>query len=312
MYHEKTTLAAKGKWRGILMAFGIPAEYLKNKHGPCPLCGGQDRFRWDNSEGKGTYICGQCGAGDGMKLALEYTGKPFPELASEIDKMLGNLKSEPVRPTLSDEDKRTILRKAYKSTQKAADGDLVHKYLTHRALGDFVCTNSIRASNGMTDGEGGFRPCMVAMVVDKAGKPVTMHRTFLKPDGSDKAEMAAPRKLMPGELPEGSCVRLTDYVDGQPLGIAEGIETAMAASLIYRIPVWSTINSAMMKKWCPPDGCEAVSIFGDNDPKFAGQAAAYHLAHRLAVSGISVTVHIPDFDGCSDWNDVLMRRNKAA
>jgi putative DNA primase/helicase len=144
---------------------------------------------------------------------------------------------------------------------------------------------------------------MVAMVVGPDGKPVSMHRTFLKPDGSGKAEMAAPRKLMPGELPEGACVRLCDYVPGGPLGIAEGIETAMSASALYEMPVWAAINSEILKKWTPPEGCEEVAVFGDNDAKFGGQAAAWALAHRLAVKGIRVTVHIPPIEG-DDWNDV--------
>ena len=61
-WHVNTSQAAKGKWKGILLTLGIPAEVLVPKHGPCPLCGGKDRFRWDNKEGQGTYICNSCGA----------------------------------------------------------------------------------------------------------------------------------------------------------------------------------------------------------------------------------------------------------
>ena len=57
MNHEKTVNAAKGKWRGILLSFGIPEKCLQNKHGPCPLCESKDNFRWDNKDGRGTYIC---------------------------------------------------------------------------------------------------------------------------------------------------------------------------------------------------------------------------------------------------------------
>jgi phage/plasmid primase-like uncharacterized protein len=35
----KTLDAARGKWRGILLSLGIDEKYLRNKHGPCPLCG---------------------------------------------------------------------------------------------------------------------------------------------------------------------------------------------------------------------------------------------------------------------------------
>ena len=89
------------------------------------------------------------------------------------------------------------------------------------------------------------------------------------------------------------------------MGIAEGIETAMSASAMFGILVWSAINATMLAKWTPPEGCTEVAIFGDNDASFAGQAAAYELARRLAVNHVTVTVHIPPKVG-DDWNDVLM------
>ena len=43
----------EGRWPSILMALGLSPEFLKNKHGPCPMCGGKTRFRinysWTNS-----------------------------------------------------------------------------------------------------------------------------------------------------------------------------------------------------------------------------------------------------------------------
>ena len=135
----------------------------------------------------------------------------------------------------------------------------------------------------------------------------TMHRTYLRADGLAKAEMQSPRKLMPGEVPEGASVMLSKWTESGTLGIAEGIETALSASALFGIPVWAAINSTMLEKWVPPAGCEEVAIFGDNDAKFGGQAAAYRLAHRLSVKGMAVTVSIPDQQGM-DWNDVLMMR----
>jgi putative DNA primase/helicase len=102
-------------------------------------------------------------------------------------------------------------------------------------------------------------------------------------------------------------VALSDYTSG-PLGIAEGIETAMGASAIFDLPVWAAISAGMMAKWVPPEGCDEVAIFGDNDPKFGGQSAAYTLAHRLATkSNIKVTIHIPETVG-EDWNDIWLRK----
>lgn len=310
MFHDRTANAAKGKWRGILLTLGLPEKCLQDRHGPCPLCGGNDRFRWDNREGRGTYICSQCGAGDGMKLAIEYTGKDFREVAAEIDRMVGNLKADTPKREMTDQTRRDVLRDTYRATERVKEGDLVHRYLAARGVDDLIYPDALRFAPNLRDGEGGIRPAMVAMVCGPDGKPVSMHRTFLKPDGSGKAEMASPRKMMPGELPEGACVRLSEYVPGGALGIAEGIETALSASAMFGIPVWSAINSAILKKWLPPEGCEEVAIFGDSDPKFGGQAAAWALAHRLAVKGISVTVHLPSEIG-TDWNDIHLAGGKA-
>lgn len=37
----------------------ISERALENKHGPCPICHGKDRYRFDDLEGKGTFYCNQ-------------------------------------------------------------------------------------------------------------------------------------------------------------------------------------------------------------------------------------------------------------
>lgn len=313
MFHAKTVEAAKGKWRGILMALGMPETFLCNKHGPCPLCGGTDRFRWDNKDGRGTYICNQCGAGDGMALATGFTGKPFAEVAAQIDNILGNFKPDAsAKPPRSNNDFRNARRGVYLQSKPVQPGDLADRYFATRNLDELVYPEALRFAETLRDGEGGLRPCMVALV-GRFGQPKfdTIHRTFLKPDGSGKAEMANPRKLMPGPVPEGACVMLSDWTMSGPIGIAEGIETAMAASAIFGIPVWAAISSPMMMNWTPPPGCEEVVIFGDNDHHFHGQAAAYSLANRLIAKEFRVgQVLIPSRTG-DDWADEWMRRSTA-
>ena len=311
MYHEPTQHSARGKWRGILLELGVPEKALTGKHTACPLCGGSDRFRFDDQDRRGTYICGQCGAGDGMKLAMEFTGQPFPDVARRIDQMLGNIKADgqPVASKLSEDDRRRLLRETYAASRPVTGGDLAHKYLASRYLQESFYPKALRFAPALRDGEGGLRPAMLACVgVYGAPKFVSIHRTFLKPDGSGKAEMASPRKMMPGDLPDGACVPLSEYMGG-PLGIAEGIETAMGACALYSMPVWSAVNSAILKKWTPPEGCTEVIIFGDNDPKHGGQAAAYHLAHRLSLKGIDVEVRIPTTPG-KDWADMWVERKQ--
>lgn len=304
MHHIKTTEAAKGKWRGVLLELGMPSQFLNNKHGPCPMCGGKDRFRWDNKMGSGSFICSNCGAGDGMQLAKLFTGEGFKELANKIDGIVNNIKYDPkstVSTGVSDENRRVMLRQVYSSSVQMQKGDLADKYLVSRGIHENVYPKSLRYSPSLKDGEGGVRPCMVAVVSDAAGTPVSLHRTYL--GGNGKADMQSPRKMMPGTLPEGSCIRLTDDVHSH-IGVAEGIETAMSASQRFQMPVWAVVNAVMMEKWIAPEGVESVTVFGDNDKSFHGQKSAYALAHSLAMKGFNVEVCLPGEVG-KDWNDIL-------
>jgi putative DNA primase/helicase len=109
------------------------------------------------------------------------------------------------------------------------------------------------------------------------------------------------KKLMEGLPIATSCVRLSDVV---PLiGIAEGIETAFAASVIFGFPVWASTSAFGMEKWEPPQGVEEVVICADNDISFTGQAAAFQLAKRLNLKGVKARVEIPPMSGV-DWCDL--------
>ncbi|MDM3631927.1 hypothetical protein O9372_18885, partial [Proteus mirabilis] len=59
-------LKANGQWQALLSHLG--AEGPLNTHTACPACGGKDRFRFDNKDDIGTFICNQCGSGDGLDL----------------------------------------------------------------------------------------------------------------------------------------------------------------------------------------------------------------------------------------------------
>ena len=72
---------ARGKWRAILSFHQIAVPASSKQHGPCPACGGKDRFRFDDKEGRGTWFCNQCRprAGDGFALIRKIHGCSFPE-----------------------------------------------------------------------------------------------------------------------------------------------------------------------------------------------------------------------------------------
>lgn len=91
------TEAARGRWPEILSALaGLSTQQLTDEHQPCPLCGGTDRYRFDDLDGSGSWFCNQCGgkdqhggAGNGMDLLMRTTGWSFADAAKRIEAHLG-------------------------------------------------------------------------------------------------------------------------------------------------------------------------------------------------------------------------------
>ncbi len=307
--------AARGHWREILPAFGIGLPFLTGKHGPCPFCGGEDRYRWDDKDGSGSFICASCGAGDGITLVMRKTGLEFKAVAEKIKTMIPDLPPSALKraaPNAAELRQRMV--KEWKNAVPCAYGDAVSMYLEGRGIDFLPDGEVVRFSESMRYlgsklEMSRYLPAMLAKVTGADGKGVNVHRTYLDPHQAAKADVESPRKLMPGRLPPGAAIRLAPVTAGE-LGLAEGIETALSASKLFHVPCWAVVNTANMMSWEPPAGIEIkrLHIFGDNDPKYGGQSAAYALAYRIAAQEkkyqMAVTVHIPEEAG-RDWNDQL-------
>jgi len=286
---------AKGNWRSILISLGVGEQYLRNRHGPCPICGGKDRFRWDDQHGQGGYICGSCGGGDGFALAQKVTGLSFREIAAVIEQQAGQRGDwDQKQDDLEDIRQRNALRRVWEgSGEPKADGP-VGRYLGQR-VGCLWPSNAIREA--IHKGS----PLMVCRILNAEGnRVVNLHLTAITWDGR-KRDIVQPKKVMPGKLPDGCAIRLgpTKAV----MGVAEGIETAISAAIMFDMPVWACVNGNLLAKWIPPQEAEQITVFGDNDVNFTGQAKAFHLANRLEVQfKRRVQVMIPPTAG-EDWND---------
>lgn len=304
---------AQGRWRGILTELGVPAKILDGRHHPCPACGGKDRWRFSDKGGEGTYFCNGCGAGDGVSLVMKVHKVDFREAARMVEGVVGKVPFEKPRAVKDIEKLRAEKNALWAAAKPVEPGDPVDRYLASRGIKDRPpCLR--HAPSCAYLGRDTY-PAMVAMVTDGDGKPVNLHRTYLTEQGS-KADVLEVRKVMQGELPLGSAIRLGPAA--KVMGIAEGIETALSAGQLFQMPVWAAINSTLLANWYPPDDVDEVWIFGDNDPKFGGQRAAYILAHRLScltrtdllmrcLRPLKVVVKIHPDTG-KDWNDSLLGR----
>jgi putative DNA primase/helicase len=251
---------AQGRWRGILPALGIPETYLTGKHGPCPLCGGKDRWRWDNKDGRGTWICSNCGAGDGVSLVMRKNGLIFREAAVRIETLIGTARVERPQARQTDRQKRDAMNKLWLASRPIHRDDVVGRYLYRRCrLTKYPSCLRFFPSMRYDDERPSFHPGMIAIMVAPDGTPTSLHRTYLTVDG-DKAAVASPRRQMSGSIASGAAVRLAEH--REVLGIAEGIETALSAALLFGIPCWAALNAALLATWIPPNEVRRVVIFG--------------------------------------------------
>lgn len=306
---------ANGRWEQVLLALTkLQMVDLDGKHHACPLCGGKDRWRFDNKEGNGTSICAQCGSRTGYSLLKEMLGLEHRDLAVAIEGVIGR-DPEPAarRPDDRSADRiQQMLRDISGRAKEVVPNDPVHRYLSARVPGlRFVPRSLLFVEAGeyfdKATSKISVHPMMVATVVDRYGDPIAMHRTFLTADGG-KAPVADVKRSL-GPLPDGIAVRLAK--SGDALGIAEGIETALSAMAMHRIPVWAALNAGRLEAWWPPEGVQQVVIYGDADHNYVGQAAAFALAARLEAKKIRAQVLIPPDLG-TDWNDVLQQQRQTA
>jgi len=298
---------AKGRWSGIFSALGI-AVGDGGKHCSCPVCGPGSkgrRFRMDDREGSGSWICNHCGAGTGVDLVMKVLSVDFKGAVDAVRGVLGTaaITPPPKEKTVS----RGLLRKIYTESVPVKAGDVVSRYLKNRGIS--VVSDRLRYHQACYEPETKTNvPAMLATFMMPEGKAITIHRTFLTPDGK-KIRIKSPKKIMPSlDKMTGGAVRLFEPEDGV-IGLAEGIETALAAHEISGLPVWSAVSSTLMEGFIPPKGIKAVFIFSDRDKSYAGQRAAFVLANKLVINHkIEANVQMPDRYG--DFLDQLVLQNR--
>jgi hypothetical protein len=159
-------------------------------------------------------------------------------------------------------------------------------------------------------------PAVLCLVTDAKGKHCGLQRIYLAADGRSKAPLPDgldPKKAL-GTL-KGGAVRLDEPRPGEPLVIAEGLETALACREATGLATWAAVSSAGMAALVVPAEVGEVVIAADLDRSNAGEDAANKLAARLHAQGVRVRIALPAgeiAEGAKgvDWLDVL--NNKGA
>jgi hypothetical protein len=151
-------------------------------------------------------------------------------------------------------------------------------------------------------------PAMIAAVTDLDGQITGVHRTWLAPDGKDKAPIDTPRKAM-GDL-LGQAVRFG--VPGEVMAAGEGIESVLSVREAARdMAMAAALSAPHLAAIAFPDALRRLYIIRDNDP--AGDWARDSLVERANAVGIEAIVLSPalgDFneDLCTHGLDTLRAR----
>ncbi|HFN3500660.1 primase-helicase zinc-binding domain-containing protein [Enterobacter hormaechei] len=296
----ETVKQACGHWPRILPALGV--KVMKNRHQACPVCGGSDRFRFDDKEGRGTWLCNQCGAGDGLKLVEKVFGVKPSEAAQKVNAVTGNL--PPVATEViaaaeaeTEADRQAAAALAVRLMEKTrpASGNA---YLTRKGFPDRECPvlSATHKTGGVTFRAGD----VVVPLYDDTGALVNLQ--LISSDGL--------KRTLKGGQVKGACHVIEGKKQaGKRLWIAEGYATALTVHHLTGETVMVALSSvnllslaSLVRQKHP--ACQIV-LAADRDLNGDGQNKA-----AAAAGACEGVVALPPVFG--DWNDAFMQHGGEA
>ncbi len=282
-------------------------------------------------------ICPNCGKGprDRKLRAGIYKGKPWwgcmrchceKEFWDRKKAQRMPLKYDPARAQRDEIELRMWALTIWEKTSAIKPGDPVDRYLREqrklKPIGREWPTElrwgRIWHSGMKRDYDG-----MVAAVRDVAGGFLGIHRTYLLPDGQRADGKDVPTEFRLSDAKKaaasitGGAIRLGFDPLADTIGVAEGIESALALCMRLDFPCWSTVSANGMRALRVPSEIRKVIIGPDlGDPggkdghgKHEGMNAAFDLRRRLLEEAkqqqrrLAVEIMPPPFTDRGDWAD---------
>ena len=296
----ETVKQACGHWPRILPALGV--KVIKNRHQSCPVCGGSDRFRFDDKEGRGTWFCNQCGAGDGLKLVEKVFGVSASEAAGKVNAVTGNL--PPVASEViaaaeaeTEADRKAAAALAVRLMEKTRTASC-NAYLTGKGFPGRECLTltTMHKTGGVTFRAGD----LVVPLYDDSG--VLVNLQLINSDGL--------KRTLKGGQVKGACHTIEGKKQaGKRLWIAEGYATALTVHHLTGETVMVALSSvnllslaSLVRQKHP--ACQIV-LAADRDLNGDGQNKA-----AAAAGACEGVVALPPVFG--DWNDAFMQNGGEA
>jgi hypothetical protein len=287
------TLALGGRWHGRYGAAPCPVCQLERRKGQNALT------LADGTSGRLVLDCKKsaCAFLDILAAAGLRSGTYTPPDPATIAQRKAQQRA-------GAEKRATQARRLWEEAQPIT-GTIAEIYLRGRGI-TCILPETLRFHPSCWHGPTAKRwPAMVG-AVQGANLPA-VHRTYLRADGSDKADIEPAKAMLGGT--QGGAVRLTD--GPALLVVAEGIETALSlASGLLRTPatVWAALSTSGIRGLHLSPTTSRLTIAPDGDAP--GREAANALAERAHALGWQVSL-LAAPDG-RDWNDILTKKGEAA
>lgn len=342
----KALVEQHGGWRHVFDKYPSLQDAISKypRQTPCPRTGeGRTVFRlvsgWENSgqafhnrEGRLTdglnvisFILG-CNVKQAAEEVLAITGGDLGHINNyQVIRTIAKDKNPEYCSKEKSESRYEALTKLIQESIPLQDSPIALNYLKSRGIIlDELEIDELSSTLGFHSGLSywcneklrftGKYPALLGLFSDKNGQNLTIHRIYLNRDGTGKAAVSEPKKLMsPPNFMGGGAFRLGQMIklkDGTYcIGVAEGIETALAVRSATRLPCWACYSDSVLAQFEPPEGVSIVIIWMDRDSNKAGEIAAAKLAQRLKDKGIKIKYmypnHLPHLKK-EDWLDVLV------
>jgi len=284
---------ANGRWPKVLSSLGIQINE-KGTHSPCPVCGGKDRFRFDDLDGRGTWFCNQCdpNSGDGLNLVSNVLGLTAYEATQKVSELVGqsNLR---VPSKISSKD--SLNEKHIKAAKKAnsllsytisgISPYIVKKLLPHR-VPIFSTDPNIKIANVH------FKASDICLPIFDEQRNLVNCQLI-----NDEGE----KRFLYGGKKSG-CFHEIEGND-ELIAVAEGYVTGLSIHLATNATTYIAFDCGNLKKVAITAKVRhpkaRIIVCGDND--LSNQSNIGKVKAELAAKEISAEVRIPEIDG--DWND---------
>lgn len=305
---REVTQAAADRWPTVLTGLHIDVPDSPRRHAPCPACGGSDRFRFDDG-GRGSFICNQCGAGDGLDLIKRVNNCDTTEAARMAADVLGI----DYRTVKQDEATASQKREQMKAESQQREQERQRRKLAEieQRRGLFVSHWQGLAETAfegeseylMNKGLVGFTfpvlpdGSLLLGLVNESGA-VTAAQT-ITPQGE--------KRLLAGSAKRGAYHAVNAADAPRSVLIAEGLATALSVHLIRQEALTvcaidagnlQPVAQAMHQRY--PNA--QIIIAADNDIK-PGEPNIGKDAAEKAAKAVSGWVALPPTVEKADWND---------